>query len=700
MKFSHFSLFFILLISNFTFLIPNSSIAFAIEVGGHLTEDTTWNPENNPYLVIENLYVDSGVTLTILPGTEIKVSGAPCTSWNDYDDNFWLYGGDSIAKMFLIDGRIIAEGTEQDSITFTRIQNDFDYYWGCIYITEQSEMSIFKHCKFEYSAGIGIAVGNIAKGAVSIYNGKGFINNCLFNNNGNGLVTRGNLVKTLEITSSQFSFDNSINNFVENIWGRRHISLITPAEGFKPTLLANNKFIDDRSITASSVYYVDNQNTNCPETNTGFDDEISYFYNNNFNFCDIGINGNNDTSIYIKNNRFIGGYKGIDIDQAYVEICNNYFEECDLDTDLGCYGIISNNIIIGGNVRTSAYLDVFQNIGFNGESGITITYRNESCFNNLSISNQYAFNGAFSDYYNNCIFIDNDELSQNGIHGNPIFRNCIIDFPLEYPLIDGGGNIIVDSLQAQFIFEDIQNGGFHLIDGSLAIDAGFDTLGYYYPFDMDYNHRVWDGDNNGSAIIDIGAYEYGAPAFGGIEGVTYDPISGEPVNYVLIKINNESGEFTFSDSLGDFEYKLPSGVYDVYAERVFYDDAVEYQIEVIDGEFTQIAIPMFETVDVVDQTIPNSSSPISNLTNYPNPFNPETTISFSVTQNSDFVNLEVYNIKGQKVKTLINEKMQSGKHTIIWSGLDSINKPVSSGIYLYKIKVDNQETVNRMLLLK
>ena len=88
------------------------------------------------------------------------------------------------------------------------------------------------------------------------------------------------------------------------------------------------------------------------------------------------------------------------------------------------------------------------------------------------------------------------------------------------------------------------------------------------------------------------------------------------------------------------------------------------------------------------------------LSNYPNPFNPETTISFSVVQNSDFVNLDVYNIKGQKVKALINEEMDKGKHSIVWSGLDSNNKPVSSGIYLYKISTDNQETVKRMLLLK
>ncbi|MDP8201802.1 MAG: T9SS type A sorting domain-containing protein, partial [Candidatus Tenebribacter burtonii] len=76
-----------------------------------------------------------------------------------------------------------------------------------------------------------------------------------------------------------------------------------------------------------------------------------------------------------------------------------------------------------------------------------------------------------------------------------------------------------------------------------------------------------------------------------------------------------------------------------------------------------------------------------NLINYPNPFNPTTTIEFSI-QNDNNVELSIFNIKGQK-----------GKHTAIWSSFDDNNKPVSSGIYLYKIKVGKQELVKRMLLL-
>ncbi|MCK4311632.1 MAG: T9SS type A sorting domain-containing protein, partial [Candidatus Cloacimonetes bacterium] len=218
------------------------------------------------------------------------------------------------------------------------------------------------------------------------------------------------------------------------------------------------------------------------------------------------------------------------------------------------------------------------------------------------------------------------------------------------------------------------------------------------PFDMDYNHRVWDGDVNGSAIIDIGPYEFGSPAFGGIEGYTYNPSTGEPVDYVLININNEPGEFTFSDSLGNFQYKLPAGIYDVYAECVFYEDVIEYQVEVFDEQFTQVLIQMFETVEVTQNQVPNTQC---QLTNYPNPFNPKTTISFSLAKDAKNAKLEIYNIKGQKVKQLVSDQLSAGQHSEVWDGDDESGKPVSSGVYLYKLNVNGKtEAVRKCLLLK
>ena len=98
-----------------------------------------------------------------------------------------------------------------------------------------------------------------------------------------------------------------------------------------------------------------------------------------------------------------------------------------------------------------------------------------------------------------------------------------------------------------------------------------------------------------------------------------------------------------------------------------------------------------------DDIVANANKLIGN---YPNPFNPETTISFSVTQTSPFVTLEIFNIKGQKVKTLVNNKLEEGLHHIVWNGKDDVNKPVASGIYFYKLQTGKYSAVKKMVLMK
>ena len=89
-----------------------------------------------------------------------------------------------------------------------------------------------------------------------------------------------------------------------------------------------------------------------------------------------------------------------------------------------------------------------------------------------------------------------------------------------------------------------------------------------------------------------------------------------------------------------------------------------------------------------------------NLSNYPNPFNPITTIEFSI-QNNSKVELSIYNIKGQKIKTLANNDFTKGSHSIIWNGDDEIRNSVSSGVYFYKLSVNGKtEAVKKCILLK
>ncbi|HNX37411.1 MAG TPA: T9SS type A sorting domain-containing protein, partial [Candidatus Cloacimonadota bacterium] len=86
--------------------------------------------------------------------------------------------------------------------------------------------------------------------------------------------------------------------------------------------------------------------------------------------------------------------------------------------------------------------------------------------------------------------------------------------------------------------------------------------------------------------------------------------------------------------------------------------------------------------------------------NYPNPFNPSTTIAFALPAGGE-VSLSVFNLKGQLVRTILNEaELEAGKHTAIWDGTDSTGRIVSSGVYFCALKTAGKTVSRKMLLTK
>ena len=101
--------------------------------------------------------------------------------------------------------------------------------------------------------------------------------------------------------------------------------------------------------------------------------------------------------------------------------------------------------------------------------------------------------------------------------------------------------------------------------------------------------------------------------------------------------------------------------------------------------------------DVNDPEVPVVATALHN--NYPNPFNPETTISYSV-KDREPVTLEIYNIKGQLVKTLVKGIQEPGNHTIVWNGTDDNGRSVSSGVYYYKMQAGKYSSTKKMIMMK
>ncbi len=137
-----------------------------------------------------------------------------------------------------------------------------------------------------------------------------------------------------------------------------------------------------------------------------------------------------------------------------------------------------------------------------------------------------------------------------------------------------------------------------------------------------------------------------------------------------------------------------------------FTDMVEYTVTAENGDEQIWIVTVNLLVSSNDDLIPSVTKLIGN---YPNPFNPTTTISFNLSyQDSKDAKLEIYNLKGQRVKdlspSLCHPEFIEGRvgkqYNIVWNGTDDNNQPVSSGIYFYKLKSGNLKQTKKMILMK
>lgn len=85
--------------------------------------------------------------------------------------------------------------------------------------------------------------------------------------------------------------------------------------------------------------------------------------------------------------------------------------------------------------------------------------------------------------------------------------------------------------------------------------------------------------------------------------------------------------------------------------------------------------------------------------NYPNPFNPTTTVSFDLPQ-AGHVSIAVFNLRGQRIKTLVDADLPAQSHSVVWNGTDDDNNSVSSGVYFYKMITPTYTGTKKMILMK
>jgi len=188
----------------------------------------------------------------------------------------------------------------------------------------------------------------------------------------------------------------------------------------------------------------------------------------------------------------------------------------------------------------------------------------------------------------------------------------------------------------------------------------------------------------------------------------YEGCLVEVTNIEVVEAQNDYGEWYIDDGSG--ECQVDDGFF--YLDEVVPEIVITVGMEwavirgCVDYSYDEYGINPRTPDDLIDEVSINEN--VVNVTSefigcYPNPFNPQTTAFLNLKSDSR-VTLCVYNIKGEKVRTLINEDLSAGEHHVIWNGTDDNNSQVSSGIYFFESGIANDggdyTSIKKVILLK
>ncbi|UCE19016.1 MAG: M6 family metalloprotease domain-containing protein [Gemmatimonadota bacterium] len=160
-----------------------------------------------------------------------------------------------------------------------------------------------------------------------------------------------------------------------------------------------------------------------------------------------------------------------------------------------------------------------------------------------------------------------------------------------------------------------------------------------------------------------------------------------------------NGSIDIVDGIGIVNVVLGMGVCQPGAQRAALTPEVLEYLESLKPHFSDEHFAKFMALLKEDSTAPVA---FGLAQNYPNPFNPTTTIEYSVVsdQSPSHVTLNVYNLLGQRVRTLVDGVKEPGYHTVTWDGMDEEGDDVSSGVYFYRLQAGEFTAKKKMMFLK
>lgn len=362
--------------------------------------------------------------------------------------------------------------------------------------------------------------------------------------------------------------------------------------------------------------------------------------------------------------------------------------------DGGNVKISTNNgsswsVITPVNGYTSSNLSILGGPGFEGTSGGWVLARfNLASYANQNVSFRFTF-ASDGLYQGDGWFIDDVRTTgyvefAGKVHGGVTSSDPAIDFNQVCVHNNQGWAVHPDSTGAYALYLPI---------GTHGIMAG--APGYSTPSLVNVTLSLANPDSQQDFYLG-----YYAPAtnleYGVASGTLYlnwsAPVEPEfPVTGYDVYRRINAGSFELA---GHVDQPLYNEVLGDFGTQYYYYVVCTYATG---NSLPSNQISYTHSVDASDDHNPALVTGLYN--NYPNPFNPETTISFSLKEAGQ-VKLNVYNLKGQLVATLVDARLPEGSHKIVWNGKDRNNRSVASGVYFYRMQAANFSSTRKMILTK
>ncbi len=626
-------------------------------------------------IIIGDIEVSQGTALTINPGITLRFVGATLT----------------------INGTLIAEGTESDSIKFIGYNGANWQGIDLVYNSNANATISYSLIKNSISSGIycgisstatitnNIITNNLASMGGGIYcsSNTTITDNTIVSNsanNGGGIYCNSNAnITNNAITNNSAIYggggiycssnatitNNTIANNLANSGGG--INLINSNQAIANNLIKTN----NASQKGGAIYtqnctdlkLVNNTVVNNTSDNLG---KSFYFENSTVLSADNIIwNFNSDNTIYIAD------------ESSQITVSH-----CDFSNENEIVGN-TNNLVLTGNITGNPQFVDNENIYFLKDTSPCI---------NAGLTDLTGLNIPETDILGN--------NRQNGIIDIGAYEYGQIAPVINLPESISFAEDTELSVDFSQYIQDYNDDSITLsISGNTNILANIDSLNITFSTTKNWNGtetiNISANDGNTEKLIAIGQVDIIVTPVNDAPVIT--SFSPEESDFELIESSQIVFEVTAKDIDSEINYSwfLNSTDQEIAKNTIAlnFSENGEYEIKCIvsDGEFNEEQI---WNITVNNTNMPEFTQLIGN---YPNPFNPETTINFNV-KKGETAQIEIYNILGQIVKTY--PIFNSGNHKIIWNGKDNNNNKVGTGVFFYRLKSNSVTQVRKMMLLK